>query len=69
MLYPYAQIMILPPAYQSPACLMVLLYFNIKRFIGVFDEDLQEEGYDDIKEKKKNTKLVKVGWVLQINIG
>ena len=28
-------------------------YILHEGFIGVFDEDLQEEGYDDIKEKKK----------------
>ncbi len=46
-LYPYAQI----TRNQDPD--VVDFYILHEGFIGVFDEDLQEEGYDDIKEKKK----------------
>ena len=31
-------------------------------FIGVFDEDLKEYDYDDIKDKKKNI-MLKSGWL------
>ena len=47
-LYPYAQI----TRNQDPD--VVDFYILHEGFIGVFDEDLQEEGYDDIKEKKKD---------------
>ncbi len=46
-LYPYAQI----TRNQDPD--VVDFYILHEGFIGVFDEDLQEEGYDDVKEKKK----------------
>ena len=46
-LYPYAQI----TRNQDPG--VVDFYILHEGFIGVFDEDLQEEGYDDIREKKK----------------
>ena len=46
-LYPYAQI----TRNQDPD--VVDFYILHEGVIGVFDEDLQEEGYDDIKEKKK----------------
>ncbi len=46
-LYPYAQI----TRNQDPDVLD--FYILHEGFIGVFDESLQEEGYDDIKEKKK----------------
>ena len=46
-LYPYAQI----TRNQDPG--VVDFYILHEGFIGVFDEDLHEEGYDDIREKKK----------------
>ena len=46
-LYPYAQI----TRNQDPD--VVDFYILHEGFIGVFDEDLQEEGYDDVLEKKK----------------
>ena len=46
-LYPYAQI----TRNQDPDVLD--FYILHEGFIGVFDENLQEEGYDDIKDKKK----------------
>ena len=45
--YPYAQI----TRNQDPD--VVDFYILHEGFIGVFDEDLKEESYDDIKEKKK----------------
>jgi len=46
-LYPYAQI----TRNQDPDVLD--FYILHEGFIGVFDESLQEEGYDDVKDKKK----------------
>ena len=46
-LYPYAQI----TRNQDPD--VVDFYILHEGFIGVFDEDLQEESYDDVLEKKK----------------
>ena len=46
-LYPYAQI----TRNQDPD--VVDFYILHEGCIGVFDEDLQEQGYDDVKEKKK----------------
>ena len=46
-LYPYAQI----TRNQDPDVLD--FYILHEGFIGVFDENLQEEGYDDVKDKKK----------------
>ncbi len=55
-LYPYAQI----TRNQDPD--VVDFYILHEGFIGVFDEDLQEEGYDDIKEKKKEYSAEE-GWL------
>tara|TARA_Y100000591_G_scaffold116372_1_gene99456 strand:+ start:2775 stop:4469 length:1695 start_codon:yes stop_codon:yes gene_type:complete len=46
-LYPYAQI----TRNQDPDVLD--FYILHEGFIGVFDENLEEEGYDDVKDKKK----------------
>tara|TARA_B100002052_G_scaffold210639_1_gene192689 strand:- start:1307 stop:3001 length:1695 start_codon:yes stop_codon:yes gene_type:complete len=46
-LYPYAQI----TRNQDPDVLD--FYILHEGFIGVFDESLQEDGYDDVKDKKK----------------
>tara|TARA_S200000501_G_scaffold163432_1_gene154018 strand:- start:26 stop:1720 length:1695 start_codon:yes stop_codon:yes gene_type:complete len=46
-LYPYAQI----TRNQDPDVLD--FYILHEGFIGVFDESLQEEGYEDVKDKKK----------------
>ena len=48
-LYPYAQI----TRNQDPDVLD--FYILHEGFIGVFDESLQEEGYDDVKDKKKES--------------
>ncbi len=55
-LYPYAQI----TRNQDPG--VVDFYILHEGFIGVFDEDLEEEGYDDIKEKKRKYTAAE-GWL------
>ena len=62
-LYPYAQI----TRNQDPD--VVDFYILHEGFIGVFDEDHKKRVTMMLKKRKKNTQLVKDGWVLQINIG
>ena len=51
-LYPYAQITRnQPPVLQAGSMSGTLILHD--GFIGVFDEDLKEYDYDDIKDKKK----------------
>ena len=45
-------------------------YIQHEGFIGVFDDELKEDDYDDIKEKENiRRSLMKDGWVLLTNIG
>ena len=63
-LYPYSQI----TRNKKPEDVMGF-YILHEGFIGVFDGELKEDDYDDIKEKKLLEILITVGWVLLINIG
>ena len=63
-MYPYAQITRnkIPDDIQN-------FYISHEGFIGVFDEELKEDDYDDIEENKI-VREANEGWlVLQINIG
>ena len=63
-LYPYAQMTRnkIPDDIQN-------FYIQHEGFIGVFDDELKEDDYDDIKEKKLLESLMKGGLELLINIG
>ena len=56
-LYPYAQMTRnkIPDDIQN-------FYIQHEGFIGVFDEELKEDDYDDVKEKKIVRSQVRVGW-------
>ena len=55
-LFPYAQMTRnkIPDDIQN-------FYIQHEGFIGVFDDELKEDDYDDVKEKKLSESLMKVG--------
>ena len=63
-LYPYAQI----TRNKKPEDVMGF-YILHEGFIGVFDGELKEDDYDDIKEKKLLETRIMDGWELLTNIG
>ena len=63
-LFPYAQMTRnkIPDDIQN-------FYIQHEGFIGVFDDELKEDDYDDVQEKKIVRESMKVGLELQTNIG